>query len=191
MRITTGKFRGRQLKTVKGIRPTQEKVRKAVFDILGDITGLSFLELFAGTGAVGLEALSRGASEVVLVENNPDCLASLQKNTADLETGVCNLLRIDSDAAVKSLHQHGKIFELIFLDPPYYRGAVKKTLQTLSAYDILAPNGLIIVQHFKKDDLPAQLGVLSLFRQSKYGDTLLSFYKKCAKKLFTPEPLTP
>ena len=178
MRITTGKYKGRRIEESERIRPTQEKVRKAIFDILGDIEGLSFLELFAGSGAVGLEAASRGAQEVVFVENNPNILKTLASNTAYIiDTKYC-LLSQDVESAIRRLGREKKQFEVIFLDPPYYQDLIKKTLQTLGAYDILSPNGLVVAQHFKKEDLPAQLGVLSLFRQYKYGSTLLSFFEK-------------
>lgn len=162
----------------KGIRPTQDKVRKAIFDILGDIQGLTFLELYAGSGAVGFEALSRGASEVVLVEYNRECQLAINKNVSALALKNCTLYPKEADKAIMLLHKEGKKFDIVFLDPPYYRGEVKKTLQTLCAYDIVEPNGFVIVQHYKKDDLPEPLGDLVLLKQSAYGDTVLSFYKK-------------
>jgi 16S rRNA (guanine(966)-N(2))-methyltransferase RsmD len=177
----------------KGIRPTQNLVRKAVFDILGDIEGLSFLELYAGSGAVGLEALSRGVKDLTFVEYNRDCALAIQKNIETLKIKNCRLYQKDAQDAIKALKRNSKTFDIIFLDPPYHNSlatpnpigwvgvppsAAKKTLQTLSAYDILAPYGLIVAQHFKKDDLPDALGVLTLFKQKKYGDTLLSFYRK-------------
>jgi len=164
----------------QGIRPTQAKVRKALFDILRDVSGVSFLELFAGSGAVGFEALSKGIADLSLVEKNNDCFQAIRKNIDALGLKNCNLFRQDADEAIKGFHKESKSFEIIFLDPPYYQDASKKTLQTLAAYDILAPNGVIIIQHFKKDNLPEQLGDLSLFRQYKYGDTVLSFFKKSA-----------
>ena len=98
------------------------------------------------------------------------------------------VLGVDALRAIRQLKQENKKFDIIFLDPPYYKGPVsrhdasgsltKKTLQTLSDYDILTADGFVITQHFKKDNLPDALGVLTLFRQSQYGDTLLSFYKK-------------
>ncbi len=198
MRIITGKYKGRQVKRPKCIRPTQNKVRKALFDILGDVEGLSFLELFSGSGAVGIEALSQGAKEVVFVESNSDCLRILRDNLSCLLPTAYCLLSMDSARAIQELTRKRFKFDIIFLDPPYYKGQVprlrsglveirdsaslaKKTLQILGAYDILAPNGFIVAQHFKKENLPVQLGDLTLFKQSKYGDTVLSFYKKCAK----------
>ena len=178
MKIISGISKGAKLAMPKGIRPTQNKVRKALFDILGDITGLSFLELFAGSGAIGFEALSKGIGELVFVEDKRDCVLAIEKNITALGAVACQLYQKDAQEAIKLFHKNNRRFQLIFLDPPYHQSQAKKTLLNLSTYDILAPNGFIIVQHFKKDDLPAQLGVLSLFRQSKYGDTLLSFYSK-------------
>jgi len=181
MRITTGKYKGRNIFMPKGIRPTQDKVRKAIFDILGDIEGLSFLELFAGSGAVGIEAASRGAQEVVFVENNPNVLKMLTSNTSYiLHTKYC-ILSQNVESELRRLNQEKKQFDIIFLDPPYYQDLAKKTLQTLGRYDILSPNGLIVAEHFKKENLPDDLGVLSLFRQYKYGSTILSLFKREGK----------
>ncbi len=202
MRITTGIYRGRQIRMPQGIRPTQDKVRKALFDILGDIEGLSFLELYAGSGAVGLEAASRGVRELVMVEYNRDCLQVIKKNIELLTPRACELYPKESDLAIRAMHNVRRQFDIIFLDPPYYKASphsshalkkkagnpglrqgqgeslTKKTLQTLGAYDILAPNGFVIVQHFKKDELPTKERELALVKQAQYGDTVLSFYRK-------------
>ncbi|MFA4990200.1 MAG: RsmD family RNA methyltransferase [Candidatus Omnitrophota bacterium] len=210
MKVTTGKFKGRNICMPKGIRPTQGKARKAIFDILGDIAGLSFLELFAGSGAVGIEAASRGAQEVVFVENNSNVLKVLSSNAAGIlgteylpggRQVAYYILAQSVESALARLGREKKKFDLIFLDPPYYipkaprsetqvaghsgstaagnsEPLLKKTLQTLEGYAILAPNGLIIAQHFKKENLPDSLGVLSLFRQYRYAQTLLSLYRK-------------
>jgi 16S rRNA (guanine(966)-N(2))-methyltransferase RsmD len=178
MRITSGKYKSRKITGPKNIRPTQDKVRKALFDILGYIEGLSFLELFAGSGAVGLEAISRGIKDLTLVEYNRDCLLALKKNIESLKLTSCSIYPKEADKAIKALYNNARKFDIIFMDPPYYKNLAKKTLQTLVAYDILTPNGFVIVQHFKKENLPEGLGVLTLFKQHKYGDTLLSFYRK-------------
>lgn len=178
MRITSGKYRGRVIKMPKGIRPTQDKVRKAIFDILGDIEGLSFLELFAGSGAVGFEAVSRGVKDLTLVEYNRDCRLAINNNIESLKLMACSLYPKEAEAAIKAFYRQGRKFDIIFMDPPYHHGLSKKTLQTLSLYDILAPIGLIVMQHFKKDILPDTQGELTLFKQSVYGDTVLSFYRK-------------
>jgi 16S rRNA (guanine966-N2)-methyltransferase len=178
MRITSGRYKGKEIKAAKNIRPTQDNVRKAVFDILGDLEGTSFLELFAGSGAVAFEAMSRGAQQAVLVEDNSDCLLAIRKNIASLKEVACSVYPAQVDRAIKEFHQQARRFDVIFSDPPYYRGLAKKTLQSLAAYDILTRTGFLIIQHFKKDNLPACAGDLTLFKQKSYGDTILSFYKK-------------
>lgn len=169
----------------QAIRPTQDKVRKALFDILGDIEGLSFLELFAGSGAVGFEAVSRGAGSVAFVENSRVCQQALERTIASLRLTNCTVYPLEAEIAVKRFHRDNKRFDIIFLDPPYFKGKAgtsdslaKKALQTLKAYDILSPNGFIVVQCFKKESLPPIEGDLIMFRQSRYGDTALSFYRK-------------
>lgn len=200
MRITTGKYRNRKIHMPKGIRPTQDKVRKAVFDILGDIRGLTFLELFAGSGAVGFEALSRGAGELVLVELNHDSIEAIRKNIGILRATSCSVIHIEAQKAVKLLHESGKLFDIIFVDPPYYKfkapgygdtnqraniagskkeigeSLTKKILQTLEGYDILSPNGLIVVQHSKLEQLPQDGLKFSLVKEAKYGDTWISIF---------------
>jgi len=182
MRITTGIYKGRRINMPKDIRPTQEKVRKALFDILGDISGLSFLEVFAGSGAIGIEALSRGAKEVVFIEKDKKCIQAIKDNLMLLGYLGYRVIGLDTLEAIKRISQQNDKFNIIFLDPPYYKDLAKKTLKILGAYDILAPNGFIIVQHFKKESLPGVQGGLVLFKQAHYGDTVLSFYRKVNSK---------
>jgi len=191
MRITTGMYKGRNLVMPEGIRPTQNMVRKAIFDILGNVEGLTFLELYAGSGAVGLEALSRGAKSLKLVENNRNSLIAIKENIEILKAQSCELLQQDAIRAIEYFSKNSEKFDIIFLDPPYYlkskviQGSLdeeltlaKKTLQSLNACDILSPDGLVVVQHFQKDSLPDNLGVLSLLKRSSYGTTILSIYHK-------------
>ena len=178
MRITTGKYRNRKIQMPRGIRPTQDKVRKAVFDILGDINGLKFLELFAGSGAVGLEALSRGASELVMVESNRDSILTMKKNIELLKVFNCNLYHLEADKAAKLLFLNKKHFDIIFIDPPYLKDMAKKILQTLEGYDILAPHGLIVIQHSKAELLPKDSLKFDLIKEARYGDTRLSIFRK-------------
>ena len=198
MRITTGKYRNRKLHMPRGIRPTQDKVRKAVFDILGDIEGLTFLELFAGSGAVGFEALSRGAAELTLVECNRDSVLAIKRNIALLNAANCSLFHLEAEKAVKLLSLDKKSFDIIFIDPPYYKGMAprqssgltpdnavglgKKILQTLEAYDILSPYGLIVVQHSKLEQLSGDALKFSLIKEAKYGDTWLSIFSHAERQ---------
>jgi 16S rRNA (guanine966-N2)-methyltransferase len=178
LRILTGFHKGRKLLMPKGIRPTQDKVRKALFDILGDVADSSFLDLFAGSGAVGLEAWSRGARDVVLVESKLACCSIIQKNIDMLSAAPCRCYCNDALAALIQFHQQKKAFNVVFLDPPYYEEWGKKALQTLEAYDIVPADGLVILQHSKKDKLPGLSGSLIVCKQACYGDTILTIYRK-------------
>lgn len=178
MRITTGKYRNRKLHMPKGIRPTQDKVRKAVFDILGDISGLAFLELYAGSGAVGFEALSRGVAELTLVECKHDSVLAIKRNIALLHAENCKLFHLEAEKAVKLLSLDKKSFDIIFIDPPYHGDMAKKILQTLEGYDILSPNGLIVAQHSRLEELSGEALNFSLIKEAKYGDTWLSIFRK-------------
>jgi 16S rRNA (guanine(966)-N(2))-methyltransferase RsmD len=133
--------------------------RKAVFDLIGhDLAGLEFLELFAGSGSVGFEALSLGARCVTLVERDPKCLNVIQENLRRLVIntekdglGTCEVLEKDVYAAIKEFARQKRRFDIIFADPPYGRGMVRKTLKSLMAYDILRTNCLLILQYDVKD----------------------------------------
>lgn len=176
MHIISGKYKGRTIKIPKGIRPTQNKVRKAVFDILADVSGLRVLELFAGSGAVGLEALSLGAAEAVFVEGRHSAAAVLRSNLSFLPEASYEVIAKDALRAIERLSDGGERFDLIFLDPPYYKGLAKKILQTISGYDIVSAAGNIVVQCFRKDELPQGEGRITCWKQARYGDTILAFY---------------
>jgi len=178
MRITTGKYRNRRIQMPKGIRPTQDKVRKAIFDILGDISGLTFLELFSGSGAVGLEALSRGVSELFMVESNRESILTIKRNIELLKATNCNLYHLEAEKGVKLLFLDKKYFDIIFIDPPYLKDMAKKILQTLEGYDIVAPHGLIVIQHSKAELLPKESLKFDLIKEARYGDTRLSIFRK-------------
>ncbi len=172
-------MKGRKIRFQNGIRPTQNKIRKAIFDCLGDsIKNSLFLELFAGSGAVGIEALSHGARQVSFVEKESNCLKLIESNLKLVEVGEHRLYKKDSLQAIKYLSQGGMKFDIIFLDPPYEKDLAKKSLLSLSVYDIVAPQGIIVVEHHKKEELPKGEGSLILFKQKRYGDKVLSFYKK-------------
>jgi 16S rRNA (guanine(966)-N(2))-methyltransferase RsmD len=127
---------------------------------------------------VGFEAASRGAKELVLVEYNRDCLLAIDKNIKSLGERACSSVPLETDKAIDMLYRQGRKFDVIFLDPPYYHGLSKKALQHLSGCDILTPHGLIVVQHFKRDELPQACGELNLVKEAFYGDTVLSIYRK-------------
>lgn len=167
------------MKSPPGIRPTEDRVRKAVFDILGPCEGISFLELFAGTGSVGLEALSRGAAKVVFVEEDGIRCRILSENVKQISPSArVDILREDALGAVRKMASMKAVFDIVFADPPYYGSLGQKILQTLGEYDIVSPSGNFIIQHFKKDILPDTVAGLHVYRKARYGDTIVSFYEK-------------
>lgn len=188
MNIIGGIYKGRKLNFLKdkNIRPTQDKVREALFNIImRDIEGKVVLDLFAGCGSLGLEAISRGAENVTFVDNNRECVDIITENAcrAGLPENRYEVVRMDAFKAIEKIAKENRIFDIIIADPPYYLGLAKKILIKLTLYDILAPNNIIIVQHFKKDDVPGEFQGIVRLAEKKYGDTLLSFFRKVYKDL--------
>jgi 16S rRNA (guanine966-N2)-methyltransferase len=187
MRIIGGVYRGRNLKMPKGIdvRPTQDRVREAVFNMIATVVpGSIVLDLYAGSGAFGIEALSRGASRALFVDNNITSIQAIKANTAFLkESGkAMQVMRSEGLRALSKFEKEGTKFDIIFLDPPYYREMAKNTLLKIDAYDIVTLRGFIIVEHAKKDLLPEKLSTVALFKERRYGDTVISLYRKESKK---------
>jgi len=187
MRVISGQFKGRRLIAPKLVKPTEEKVRKALFDILMHvIKGSRFLDLYAGCGGVGIEALSRGACQVYFVEKDYRNAEIIEQNINNLKIPLksYSILTADAGNIIPSLANRKEEFGFIYLDPPYYQEMAKKALQMLGAYDILTQNGFIIVQHHRKDKLLEEFGQLRLWRTNSYSTTLLSFYAKRASLYF-------
>lgn len=182
MRVIAGSAKKRQLKAPKGskVRPTADRVKEALFNILGPSVAKSrFLDLFAGTGSIGIEALSRGADEVVFVELGPPNTRIIQENLS--LTGLENkarLLCMQVDEALSLLGREKQAYDLIFMDPPYLKDLISNTLVSVIKNGLLKPDGLLIAESSKKD-IGHQNNVvaLQLLRQSQYGNTVLSFYQ--------------
>lgn len=186
MRIIGGEHRSRLIEIPKGVatRPTQDKVRQAVFNILGDVSGKAVLDLFAGSGAFGIEAVSRGASRATFVENNIKCLQVIKRNLDSLKIGMerYGIIRSDALGAPCKLAESGARFDIIFMDPPYYRDMAKNCLINIDSCDILPQFAMVVVEHHRKDGLPTGLKRLVLYKERKYGDTLITIYKGYVKQ---------
>ncbi|GJL57633.1 MAG: rRNA methyltransferase [Nitrospirales bacterium] len=181
IRIVAGQFKGRTIPTLPGrtTRPTSQRAREALFSILGgQIQDATVVDLFAGTGAVGLEALSRGATKALFVEQNPLAGASIQRMLTQLK--VCSSSRVlieDVALAIQNSILVGwRPFDMIFMDPPYRLPNVQQILHQLEEADVIASTGRIIYEHFHKTTPPIPLGKWSLLRTARYGDTALTFY---------------
>jgi len=178
MRILSGEFKGRKIFTPEGIRPVSERVRKSCFDILGDqVKGKRVLDLFSGSGSLGFEAISRGAEFCVFIDANRKGISAVRRNISALALSAKTQSYLkDSFLAVKDFFAAKTTFDLIFLDPPYAKGFVERTIQEISTGKILSENGRIIAEHDVKEAVRSPIGGFIMDRQEKYGLTLLSFF---------------
>jgi 16S rRNA (guanine966-N2)-methyltransferase len=181
MRVVGGEYRGRKLVAPEGAatRPTAERVREALFDILGSgVEGAAFGDLFAGTGAVGIEALSRGASHCVFVESYAKALRCLERNL-DLvgAGGRSRILSVVAARALAILEEEGSALDVLFCDPPYADPRWPELLAGLGGRSVLAHDGWLVVEHAIKTP-PACPAGLAVRRSYKYGDTGLTVFVK-------------
>lgn len=186
MKILSGKFKGRNIYMPAGIRPTQNVTRQAVFNLLGqDLEGLEVLELFAGSGSVGIEALSLGAKHVTFVDHDPKCVEVIRKNLEllgiegmGMEGPAAEVFHNDAFASIKALADRKRKFHLIFLDPPYSLDLGRKALKTLCSYDILHPNCFVVVEYSKRERMPDLENKLVPVKERQYGKSYLVIFQR-------------
>lgn len=180
MRVIAGTARGVRLEAPKGldVRPTLDRVRESLFSIIGPrLSGARFLDLFAGTGANGVEALSRGAAQSVFVDDSPRSLQAVRANllrTKLSERGVCTRGKLPS--VLERVAGMGDPFDFILADPPYGFESFDVLLEAVGALRLLADSGLIVLEHASRSPLPSALGGFKRVRQEKYGECSLSFF---------------
>ena len=167
MRIISGKYKSKKIETLKSndTRPTTDKVRENIFNILGTIDG-SVLDLFAGSGGLGIEALSRGATEAVFIDGAKDAVKMLYANTEDMDDDI-QIFRNDYLRALKALKKRERQFDYIFVDPPYNKGLIDKVLVAILSCDVLKSDGTIIVESSKDEDY--NVGPLFSVKDVDYG----------------------
>lgn len=183
MRVIAGIYRSRPLATLRGakLRPTSDRLRESLFNILGGaVRGSVFVDLFAGTGAVGIEALSRGARQVFFVESHRAAVSLIRRNLASLDiTAEAEILPMDALRGLRALVRGGTRADCIFLDPPYAKSDVYlKVLEILDRAPLLAEDGCVIAEHNRRLALPERVGQLVRVRVVKQGDAALSFYRQ-------------
>jgi 16S rRNA (guanine966-N2)-methyltransferase len=187
MRVIAGKYRSRPLRSLRGmdLRPTADRLRETLFDVLtagnpAALEGTVWLDLFAGTGAVGIEALSRGASSVYFVESSVPVTELVRKNLQSLgvESGF-QVLNQDVVRTLQKLEAEPVTADFVFLDPPYrMEGTYQRTLGFLGESRLLSSNGIVMAEHQKKFDPGEIFGSLRRYRKLEQGDATLSFYRK-------------
>ena len=180
MRVIAGEAKGRRLKAPKGreLRPTGDRVKEALFNILPhDLSGRKVLDLFAGTGNLSIEALSRGAEAAVLVDVSRDATHVIEENVRGLGlTERSRVLTASVFKSVRMLSRREEKFDLIFLDPPYDKELVGETLKAIAAEGLLAESGVVVAEHSVREKVQERYGALVLSDQRRYGDTMLSFF---------------
>ena len=187
IRISGGAAKGRKIGVKKAftrktgqdeLRPTSSKVREALFDILrNELPGSSFLDLYAGTGGVGIEAMSRGAAGVVFVESNTIRADVIRQILGRLH--FAERSKVIEEIALEFVRREGMRehrYDIVYLDPPYHSGELTKILPLLGEGKILKEGGVVVVEHFSKTSMPEGVKLLSLKKRYKYGDTSLTVY---------------
>jgi 16S rRNA (guanine966-N2)-methyltransferase len=189
MKISGGLAKGRRIAT-KGLlskkpegeelRPTSSKVREAVFDIIKEkIKGATFVDLYAGTGTVGLEALSRGAKKAIFVEQNDLRFKAIRRNADKFGFKEKALVvRGSVYEFLKKSSAANESFDIFFLDPPYHSEEINKVLPLIGEKGLLSENGIVILEHFFKKKMPETSDKLKMSRSYRYGDTMLTLYRK-------------
>ena len=198
-RIAGGQLKGVVLEAPKTVRPTSDMVRQAIFNILGgSVADAVVLDGYAGSGALGLEAISRGAMQVTFIESEPQALYTLKRNLEKaerlLQGSPWQVIANEVDAALPKLAKRQATFDLILLDPPYKTGLGKKSLSVISDYVMLAAAGLLCLEHARVDEPGERIGQLTLIKRHRYGETVLSFYRmapSCAQSTQAPSTQSP
>ena len=182
MRVITGTARGRRLKELQGMetRPTTDKVKESLFSIIQfDIEGRRVLDLFAGTGQLGIEALSRGAAEAVFVDRRPDAVRLVQENLA--LCGFTDRARVKSGDVLAYL-KSGEKFDLIFLDPPYQSDLLDRALETIARFDILREHGIIVCESAAERTIPQLEAPYERGREYRYGKIKLTLFHRAGRE---------
>jgi 16S rRNA (guanine966-N2)-methyltransferase len=179
MRVIAGRLGGRRLKAPKGTatRPTSDRVREALFSMLGDVEGASVLDLFAGTGALGIEALSRGARRAAFVERDASVVRILSANLDDLEIPreAAEVRRMDALAALRSAQLSKETYDLVFIDPPYREAPTWGPELSAMLPSLLAPDARVVVESDRRAPLELELPIE---REKRYGDTSITIHRQ-------------
>ena len=182
MRVIAGRYRSRPLRSLKGqaLRPTSDRLRETLFNILGArIEGAMFVDVYAGTGAVGIEALSRGARQVIFIEHHAPAAKLIHRNLESLEIKAgAEIFATDAMRGIERLVARRVHADFVFLDPPYAEDEeYERALDSLGDSPPLAPGGLVIVEHLRKRELAPRFGSLERVRVVEQGDAALDFYR--------------
>ncbi|MGM0432162.1 MAG: 16S rRNA (guanine(966)-N(2))-methyltransferase RsmD [Spirochaetota bacterium] len=176
MRITGGRFRGRKVICPPGIiRPAMDRMRESLFSILGNIEGLSFLDLFSGSGLVGLEAASRGCNPVHLVESDRKKRKTIIANLAIVDEAVMQVFMVRVERFLRTAQQR---YDIVYADPPFPMQGKQQLIEQIAASNLVAPEGLFIIHYPAEESLSETAGSLSCYDRRTYGRSRLNFYQQ-------------
>ena len=180
LRVISGTAKGHKLKTLKGIstRPTSDRVKESLFNIIsGMIPGAGVLDIYAGTGSIGIEALSRGSDFAVFVDISNECSRIIRENLVNTKLiDKASVITGDIFITLNKISKNNKKFDIIFLDPPYNKNLVEETLNCIIENDVLKRSSIVIAEHDIDDIVSDEIGVLKKVRSTNYGDTVMSFF---------------
>ena len=181
MRVVAGDRKGMPLKAITGdtTRPTTDKVKESIFNMIGPFfDGGTAVDLFAGSGGLGIEALSRGAAHALFIEKDSRAFQVLQENIKKCRyEDVSERFRVDATRAVKALLKRDLVIDYLFVDPPYHKKGYYDLVEALVEGEKLSQQAIIMCEHSREVSLPAQYGVYRLVRQETYGSTIISIYR--------------
>ncbi|MGN1028634.1 MAG: 16S rRNA (guanine(966)-N(2))-methyltransferase RsmD [Bacilli bacterium] len=182
MRVISGKLKGRVLKgyDILGTRPTMDRVKESLFASIQDyIQGRIVLDLFAGSGNLGIEAISNGCKKCYFVDYNRECIKVIKDNIKNFHIeDQCVVLERDYHEALKYFRDQHLMFDIIFIDPPYRYSVREELLKTILEYELLAEDGLVVFEYQNDEDIGKDIS-FSLIKNKKYGDKWISIYQKC------------
>lgn len=181
MRVIAGSRRGTRLQSLRGLRtrPTADRIKESLFNMLAeDVPGARVLDLFAGTGGLGIEALSRGAFNACFVEQSPKAAAVLRANIARTHFEDAAIIIVaDVFRALPKLARKGDVFDLVFIDPPYADTVGTRCVQSVAALNLLSSDGVVVVEHAAEEELPERIENFAKIRSVRYGRTVLTLYR--------------
>ncbi|WP_273125352.1 16S rRNA (guanine(966)-N(2))-methyltransferase RsmD [Metabacillus sp. HB246100] len=179
MRVVSGKYKGRPLKAVPGVttRPTTDKVKEAIFNMVGPFfDGGWALDLFAGSGGLGIESISRGIDRCIFVDREPKAIQTIHKNLELCKIDQSEVYRNDAERALKAVIKRELSFQLIFLDPPYKKQKLKALINTISDHDLLQENGYIVTEHDSTIELDQEIGKYKMVKHETYGMSSITIF---------------
>lgn len=181
MRVTSGELKNKRIKSRKGFetRPTLERIKEAIFSIIYDkIKGANFLDLYAGTGNISFEAMSRGAKRAIMIEKDKEALRVIIQNVEELGlSDKCRAYKNDVTRAVEILNNKGEKFDVIFMDPPYKENISTETILKISECNILNKDGIIVAEHSSYEKLENEIGKFIKYDERNYNKKVVSFYE--------------